>query len=115
MRRRGQFGFVPVGVRKQYYENVEDAIGDVAYEPPAPPEHPRLRHLCPGVGRIDPLGGGRRLDAAPGIETSGHETAAALVMVATTWRPARSAPRSTCTPSSVGLCRRSPAAPISTC
>lgn len=46
-----EFGFVPAGVRKQYYENVEDAIVMWCNDLAQPEYHERLRHLCPEVRR----------------------------------------------------------------
>lgn len=45
------FGFVPAGVRKNYYENVEDAIVMWCNDLPLPEYPSLLRELCPAVGR----------------------------------------------------------------
>jgi ribosomal-protein-alanine N-acetyltransferase len=46
-----EFGFVPAGVRKKYYENVEDAIVMWCNDLVLPEYHERLRRLCPEVAR----------------------------------------------------------------
>ncbi len=46
-----EFGFVPAGVRKKYYENVEDAIVMWCNDLALPEYHDRLRTLCPEAGR----------------------------------------------------------------
>ena len=43
------FGFVPVGVRKKYYENVEDAIVMWAHDIDQPEFASRLRALEAGI------------------------------------------------------------------
>lgn len=45
------FGFVPAGVRKNYYENVEDAIVMWCNDLALPEYRDLLRELCPEVGR----------------------------------------------------------------
>ena len=45
------FGFVPAGVRKRYYENVEDAIVMWCNDLALPEYRDRLRELCPEVDR----------------------------------------------------------------
>ena len=45
------FGFVPAGVRKRYYENVEDAIVMWCNDLPLLEYRQRLRELCPELGR----------------------------------------------------------------
>ena len=45
------FGFVPAGVRKRYYENVEDAIVMWCNDLALPEYRQRLRELCPELGR----------------------------------------------------------------
>ncbi len=42
-----RFGFAPVGVRKQYYENTEDAIVMWCHDIAEPPYRRRLEQLCP--------------------------------------------------------------------
>ena len=46
-----EFGFVPAGVRKKYYENVEDAIVMWCNDVALPEYHERLRELCPEAAR----------------------------------------------------------------
>ena len=46
-----EFGFVPAGVRKKYYENVEDAIVMWCNDLALPEYRDRLRELCPEVDR----------------------------------------------------------------
>lgn len=46
-----EFGFVPAGVRKRYYENVEDAIVMWCNDLALPEYRDRLRELCPEVDR----------------------------------------------------------------
>ncbi|MDP2291884.1 MAG: ribosomal protein S18-alanine N-acetyltransferase [Actinomycetota bacterium] len=45
------FGFVPAGVRRNYYENVEDAIVMWCNDLALPEYRDLLRELCPAVGR----------------------------------------------------------------
>ncbi len=45
------FGFVPAGVRKRYYENVEDAIVMWCNDLDLPEYRQRLRRLSPELGR----------------------------------------------------------------
>jgi [ribosomal protein S18]-alanine N-acetyltransferase len=44
-----EFGFVPAGVRKNYYENVEDAIVMWCNDLALPEYHDRLRELSPAA------------------------------------------------------------------
>ena len=44
-----EFGFAPVGMRKRYYENVEDAIVMWVHEIDGPPFAERLRDIEAGV------------------------------------------------------------------
>ena len=46
-----EFGFVPAGVRKKYYENVEDAIVMWCNDVALPEYHDRLRALSPAAAR----------------------------------------------------------------
>lgn len=46
-----EFGFVPAGVRKKYYENVEDAIVMWCNDIALPDYHERLRAMCPEAAR----------------------------------------------------------------
>lgn len=46
-----EFGFVPAGVRKRYYENVEDAIVMWCNDLALPDYRDRLRDLSPELGR----------------------------------------------------------------
>ncbi|MGB8859569.1 MAG: ribosomal protein S18-alanine N-acetyltransferase [Ilumatobacteraceae bacterium] len=46
-----EFGFIPAGVRKNYYENVEDAIVMWCNDLALPEYRDRLRALCPQVSR----------------------------------------------------------------
>jgi ribosomal-protein-alanine N-acetyltransferase len=46
-----RFGFAPVGVRKQYYENIEDAIVMWCHDIAEPPYRERLAELCPEAVR----------------------------------------------------------------
>jgi len=46
-----EFGFVPAGVRKKYYENVEDAIVMWCNDVALPEYHERLRERCPEAAR----------------------------------------------------------------
>ena len=46
-----EFGFVPAGVRKKYYENVEDAIVMWCNDVALPEYHDRLRALSPAAER----------------------------------------------------------------
>jgi [ribosomal protein S18]-alanine N-acetyltransferase len=46
-----QFGFAPVGVRKKYYENTEDAIVMWCHEIADEPYRDRLAELCPEAAR----------------------------------------------------------------
>jgi ribosomal-protein-alanine N-acetyltransferase len=46
-----RFGFEPAGVRKKYYENVEDAIVMWRHGIREPEYRERLRHLCPEAAR----------------------------------------------------------------
>jgi ribosomal-protein-alanine N-acetyltransferase len=46
-----RFGFAPVGVRKQYYENTEDAIVMWCHDIAEPPYRERLAELCPEAVR----------------------------------------------------------------
>jgi [ribosomal protein S18]-alanine N-acetyltransferase len=46
-----EFGFVPVGVRKRYYENTEDAIVMWCHDISLPPYRDRLAELCPEAVR----------------------------------------------------------------
>jgi hypothetical protein len=46
-----RFGFVPVGVRKNYYENVEDAIVMWCTDIAEPAYRERLAELCPQAAR----------------------------------------------------------------
>ncbi len=45
-----EFGFVPAGVRKKYYENVEDAIVMWCNDIALPEYRDRLRTVCPAAG-----------------------------------------------------------------
>ena len=45
------FGFAPAGVRKKYYENVEDAIVMWCHDIAEPEYRDRLRELCPEAAR----------------------------------------------------------------
>lgn len=46
-----EFGFVPAGVRKKYYENVEDAIVMWCNDIALPEYQERLRDMCPEAAR----------------------------------------------------------------
>ena len=46
-----EFGFVPAGVRKKYYENTEDAIVMWCNDIALPEYHQRLREMCPEAAR----------------------------------------------------------------
>lgn len=46
-----EFGFVPAGVRKKYYENTEDAIVMWCNDIALPEYHERLRTICPEAAR----------------------------------------------------------------
>lgn len=46
-----EFGFIPAGVRKKYYENIEDAIVMWCNDIALPEYHDRLRELCPAAAR----------------------------------------------------------------
>ena len=108
-----RFGFVPAGVRARYYESVEDAIvmwcHDIQSDAYA--------------RRLDRVRSDRWIDTVVGDDTARARHRDELRRDGGGARHGRqrrrverrSARRSSCTPSSAASCRRSPAAPTSTC